>query len=74
MYGEGLLKIQQKLLDIESEKLQVQKELFEIKKAELVIKQQKHQVNLIGVTFINPEFIIMINYIRPSCFFLFSLF
>lgn len=29
VYGESLLKIQQKLLDIESEKLQVQKELFE---------------------------------------------
>ena len=46
VYGEGLLKIQQKLLDIEREKLQVQKELFEIRKAELVIKQQKHQVNI----------------------------
>ena len=29
VYGEGLLKIQQKLLYIKSEKLQVQKELFE---------------------------------------------
>ena len=41
MYGESHLKIQQKLLDIDSKKRQVQKELFKIKKAELVIKQQK---------------------------------